>query len=302
MALSVPALVYFLPPDRAWAVEPEQLQRFAYFLFIASFIVWIIASERRTAESLRRARDELQRQNEALTKEKQLVRESADRLQHLSHRLIEVQEEERRHLSRELHDEFGQLLLAIELQLHAAKAGAGGTAQADLEQSIALLRRAGEQVRDLALELRPPILEVAGLGGTLRWLAEQHQQRTGMITQVTIESTDVHGDVATACFRVTQQALTNIVQHAQARNVWIDVSQDGAYLQLAIRDDGTGFDVTKSLEKAISRGHLGLLGMMERAQILGGHLDIDSQPGLGTRIRAVFPLAANVARSVEHIA
>src|SRR5437588_11359213 len=111
------------------------------------------------------------------------VQESANRLQHLSRRLLAVQEEERRHLSRELHDEFGQLLASITLHLHAARRVAGEAAHAALDECMALLHHAGAQVRTLAPRLPPRLLEAAGLDATLSWLAEQHQQRTGITTE-----------------------------------------------------------------------------------------------------------------------
>jgi signal transduction histidine kinase len=157
------------------------------------------------------------------------LRESAKRLQYRSRRLLTVQEEERRHLSRELHDEFGQLLATITLHLHAAKAVAGEGAQPGLEESMALLQRAGAQVRSLALELRPTMLETGGLEAALRWLAEQHQQRTGITTQVVGHVSDVSGDPAIAAFRVAQEALTNVVRHARAQHVWIELSQGDGF-------------------------------------------------------------------------
>jgi PAS domain S-box-containing protein len=219
------------------------------------------------------------------------VHESATRLQHLSRRLLKVQEEERRHLSRELHDEFGQLLASITLHLHAAKGAAGASAQSSLDESIALLQRAGAQVRSLALELRPTMLETGGLEGALRWLAEQHQQRTGIVAEVVGHVTDVSGDLAIACFRVAQEALTNVVRHARAQHVWIELSQHDGFVELVVRDDGVGFDVGKTLERAASGGNLGLLGMRERVEILGGSLRIDSRVAQGTRICIALPLA-----------
>lgn len=112
------------------------------------------------------------------------LREFADRLQYLSRRLLEVQEEERRHLARELHDEFGQIMCAIGLHLQAARALAGEVARARLDKCAAMLDEAVEEVRSLALELRPAMLDTLGLEATLRWLAEQHQQRTGSEVQV----------------------------------------------------------------------------------------------------------------------
>jgi PAS domain S-box-containing protein len=230
------------------------------------------------------------------------LRESAKRLQYLSRRLLTVQEEERRHLSRELHDEFGQLLATITLHLHAAKAVAGEAAQSSLDESMALLQRAAAQVRSLALELRPTMLETGGLETTLRWLAEQHQQRTGIPTQVLGHVSAVSGDPAIAAFRVAQEALTNVVRHARAQRVWIELSQRDGLLELVVRDDGVGFDVRQTLERAAGAGNLGLLGMKERVEILGGALEIDSQPGQGTRIRISLPLAEPIAVLDGHAA
>jgi signal transduction histidine kinase len=229
------------------------------------------------------------------------VRESADRLQHLSRQLLEVQEEERRHLARELHDEFGQLLAAITLHLHVARGLAGDSARLQLDQCATLLQQAGEQVRSLALELRPTMLDTLGLEATLRWLAEQHQQRTGREVQVVghLTGPPLSPDLSIACFRVVQEALTNVVRHAAARHVWIELSQSENVLELVVRDDGVGFDVAAAQEKAARRGRLGLLGMAERVQILGGTLHVESQPGRGARIRAAFPLNAGSEERID---
>jgi two-component system sensor histidine kinase UhpB len=95
-----------------------------------------------------------------------------------------------------------------------------------------------------------------------------------------------------ACFRAVQEALTNVIRHARAQHVWIELNQTDGALELVVRDDGVGFDVAKTLNQAPSRGHLGLLGMRERIQILGGHVEVDSEPRRGTRIRISFPAAA----------
>ena len=217
------------------------------------------------------------------------LQESASRLQQLSHRLLTVQEEERQHLSRELHDEFGQLLAAIALHLRAAKHVAGEAAQSSLNESIDLLYRAGEQMRNLALELRPIMLETGGLEATLRWLAEQFERRTEIRAEVLGHVGDVSANLATACFRVVQEALTNVLRHAQAHQVRIELAHKEGLLEVAIQDDGVGFEVDKTSHRAASTDHLGLLGMKERVEILEGTLQIDSQPGQGTRIRVSLP-------------
>lgn len=219
------------------------------------------------------------------------LRQSAEWLHNLSRRLLEVQEEERRHLARELHDEFGQLLATITLHVHTARRLAAAGAQSTLDECMALLQRAGEQVRNLALELRPAMLETDGLDATLRWLAERHQQRTGVAAEVVGHVGAVSASVAIAGFRVAQEALTNVARHARARRVWIELTRTDRAMELVIRDDGVGFDVTSTLKKAPAREHLGLFGMRERGEILGGRLDVDSQPGMGTRIRLSLPLS-----------
>jgi signal transduction histidine kinase len=220
------------------------------------------------------------------------LRESADRLQHLSRRLLKVQEEERRHLARELHDEFGQVLATITLHLHAARGLTGAAARTRLDECAALLQQAGEQIRSLAIELRPVMLDTLGLEAALRWLAEYHQQRTGSEVQVMghLAGTPPGSDLAIACFRVAQEALTNAARHAAARHIWIELHQTESFLEVIVRDDGVGFEVAATQEQAARGGRLGLLGMRERVQILGGSLDVEAGPGRGTRIRARFPL------------
>lgn len=225
--------------------------------------------------------------------------ESTKRLQQLSRRLLLIQEEERRHLALELHDEFGQLLTAVSLHLEGARRAAGEGAQTNFEKCADLLKRAGEQMRGLAFELRPMMLETAGLDATLRWFAEQHQRRTGMVTEVVGHTGGVSGDPAIASFRVVQEALTNVARHARAQHVSIELSRSKSALSLTIADDGTGFDVAATLGRASDYGHLGLLGMKERVQILGGTLKVDSELGRGTRISVSLPMSMSVTEPAQ---
>jgi len=170
---------------------------------------------------------------------------------------------------------------------------AGAATLAQLDECTTLLQQAGEQVHSLALELRPTMLDVLGLEATLRWLAERQQQRTGCAVQVVghLSGTPLSADMAIACFRVVQEALTNVVRHAAARHVWIELSQSESTLKVVVRDNGVGFDVVLAQEQAARRGSLGILGMRERVEILGGTLQVESEPGRGTRIRTSFPLS-----------
>jgi two-component system, NarL family, sensor histidine kinase UhpB len=226
-------------------------------------------------------------------KAEQALQEYAARFQALSRRVLEVQEEERRHLARELHDEFGQILAIITMNLHAARDLAGDAALPRLDECAALVREAGERMRKLAIELRPHMLDLLGLEATLRWLAEQHQQRTGCEVQVVghLLETPLSPELTITCFRVVQEALTNVVRHAKARHVWIELGQGDSDLDLVIRDDGVGFDVAHSQKQAARRGSLGLAGMAERVHLVGGTLQVESESGRGTRIRASFALS-----------
>lgn len=234
---------------------------------------------------------------ERVRAEKEL-RESAHRLQHLSRRLLMVQEEERRHLSRELHDEFGQLLSAISLHLQVARSAAGPAAWPSVQECATLLERAGERVRSLALELRPAMLETAaGLDGTLRWLVEQQSRLGGLAIAVNGHLGDVPSEIAVTCFRVVQEALTNAIRHARAREVRIDLQQTPQAVRVSVQDDGVGFDLGTTGRQAAAHGHLGLVGMKERVEILGGDLAIESRPGGGTRVSVSLPTPPGPSRS-----
>jgi PAS domain S-box-containing protein len=218
------------------------------------------------------------------------VRESRERLQALSRQLIAAQEGERRRLAHELHDEIGQTLTAISINLHAVTAGADGAAQTRLAESIAIVDRAIEQVRHLSLDLRPSLLDDLGLEAALRWCADRHIRRSGLDVRL---DTDLGGrrllaELETTCFRVAQEALTNVARHARARRVWVELQHRGTALELAIRDDGIGFDPGAARRRCAEGASFGLLGMQERVELLGGEFAVESRPGQGTSVRARF--------------
>src|SRR5262249_44675220 len=161
-----------------------------------------------------------------------------------------------------------------------------------LQESLAIVERALQQVRNLSLDLRPSLLDDLGLAAALRWYLDRQAQRAEFLAHFHAEPADLPlpSELATACFRVTQEALTNILRHAKARNVWVDVRRGAGELLLTVRDDGTGFDVARAEERAARGGSLGLAGMRERVGLLGGRLDIESTPGSGSVIRVRFPL------------
>lgn len=221
------------------------------------------------------------------------------RLRVLSRKLLEVQEIERRHVARELHDEVGQSLTALKISLQTARRSIGDQQVLPMcEDMIATVDRLLGQVRNLSLDLRPSLLDDLGLAAALRWYVDRQSQRTGLPIRFHDEGQGpiVPPDVATACFRIAQEALTNAVRHAKADNIGITLRLHPEEIELVVADDGQGFDVEAMRRRAAQGGSFGLLGMRERADLLGGLVWIDSPRGGGTTVRARFPLAASASR------
>jgi signal transduction histidine kinase len=221
------------------------------------------------------------------------VRAGRERAQSLSQQLLEAQEAERRHLARELHDEIGQALTAVKINLQAVQRSAGeGANPARIEESVAIVDRALQQVRNLSLDLRPSLLDDLGLVAALRWYLDRQAQRAGFAAEFTADPPGIRvpANLETACFRVAQEALTNVVRHAQAKRVRVELRQQGSELHLRIRDDGIGFEVPAARQRAARGGSLGLLGMQERVLLIRGRIEIHSAPGQGTEIHVSLPL------------
>ncbi len=221
------------------------------------------------------------------------LKQSRQRLQVLSRRLVEVQETERRHLARELHDEIGQALTVTEMNLQALLASPGTDALAPrLKQSLEVVERVQEQVHDLSLNLRPSMLDDLGLEPALRWLTKRQAALAGLQAEVRADPLEQRLDpmIETECFRVAQEALTNVVKHAKARTMSVELSRSDEQLHLWVRDDGVGFNVASVREQAVRGASLGLLSMEERATLAGGGLQYHASPGEGTEVHAWFPL------------
>jgi PAS domain S-box-containing protein len=292
----------------------------------------------------------------------------ADRLQTLSRQLIEAQELERLRISRDLHDQVGQSLTAIKIDLQLAQHQAAAANKEPKElshvsatsrtgedgshaefigrlgKSIEMVERTIQQVREFSLDLRPSILDDLGLPSALLWYVEEQARRMGFQTEVGIEQlkTRLSPELEIICFRVAQEAITNIVRHAHASRVSVELRKSGGSIVLTVKDNGAGFDSqilssgtldqnSNSNEPGSGHGNglgegrapahgsgqrrdaadsgnpnsgaskaarqrgrisiLGLTGMSERVYLAGGTLSIESAPGAGTTVRAVFPLA-----------
>ncbi len=221
------------------------------------------------------------------------------RLQMLSQRLIEVQETERATIARELHDEIGQTLTALKLNMQWLQLRVTGTALDKVTASVELAGNALAQTRNLTLDLRPPQLDALGLAAALCDQAKRIAASAGFAVRFVIETE--HGtDKSTRAitlFRIAQEALTNVARHAGAREVLVELRQRDGELIIAISDDGHGFNLETERDRALKRGSMGLLGMEERVSLVGGRLQIVTRPGHGTRIQASYPLeAAKIVR------
>lgn len=219
-------------------------------------------------------------------------KQAEEALQTLSRQVLAAQEVERHRIARELHDEIGQALTAVKINLQAVPRMPDVPVLAScLEDTIGIIDRVLQQVRDLSLDLRPSLLDDLGLVAALRWYGDRQAQRVGFTVQFMTDPLDSRPspDIETACFRVAQEALTNVARHAQAQRVWVEVRQHGTALHLVIRDDGIGFDIQAAQERAVRGASVGLLGMQERVQLAGGQITIQSTVGRGTEVHVCFP-------------
>jgi PAS domain S-box-containing protein len=218
------------------------------------------------------------------------IRQSREHLQTLSHRLVNVQEIERREIARELHDEIGQVLTGLKLMLDMAARLPPGQVASRLAETRAVLNDLMVRVRNLSLDLRPTILDDMGLLPALQWHFERYTGQTGV--QVICRHNGIdrrfRAEIETTVYRVVQEALTNVARYAHVHEVRVRLLADQEWMRVRIDDQGQGFDLER-----IQTTHTtsGLAGMRERAVLLGGELTIESSPGEGTHIIAELPLA-----------
>jgi signal transduction histidine kinase len=187
------------------------------------------------------------------------------------------------------------------MNLHAVQQFCQGSeASSYVKDNIEAVDEALRLVRDLSVELRPPILDDLGLTTALRWYVDRYTKRTGLNVDVVVDLPDENErfprELETACFRIAQEALTNVVRHAKATQVLVRLTRDTDVLFLIVKDDGVGFDVDRLRKRASRVATLGLVSMQERAHAAGGTIEIDSAPASGTEIRFSLPLAVGSSR------
>ena len=222
--------------------------------------------------------------------QQEATRQAEASLRQLSQQLVSSQEQERKALSRELHDEIGQQLTALRMELgHVERARTAATAEFEphLDQAKKLAETTLKSTRDIAMGLRPAMLDVLGLGPALEWQAREFSRRynTPIQLQVDGDLRDLPDRHRTYLYRIVQEGLTNCARHAQAKNIRVRLEDGDGQLAVTVEDDGVGFDSHSSVVNG-----LGLLGMTERVRELCGTIAIDSEPGKGTRISVVLPL------------
>jgi signal transduction histidine kinase len=228
-----------------------------------------------------------------------------EELRLLSQKLVKTQEEERRSLSRDLHDQIGQVLTAIRISVGNVEEAlhhpdGSDKAAMQLEQAKRLSEQALRSVREIAMGLRPAMLDDLGLGAALEWQARQFSRLCGVPVTANLEGDlDLLSEVQRVCvYRVVQEALNNAAKHAKASEISISVSGGPEGVRIEVRDNGTGFNstafnATASHSDMGSERGLGLLGIKERVRQLGGDANIDSRPGSGTTLLANIPFRSS---------
>ncbi|HEX7220049.1 MAG TPA: PAS domain S-box protein [Burkholderiales bacterium] len=219
------------------------------------------------------------------------LRQAAQDLHGLTRRLVQAEEAERRRIAAELHDRVGQSLSALNINLDiiAKTPGLAAPVKQRLEDSAELVDTTLQSIESVMAELRPPLLDEYGLAAALDWHAQEYSRRTGIRVTLDREAADAAGslriEAALALFRIAQEALNNVLKHARASAVRIELALAGSQVALTVHDDGRGFDPAE-----LPRGRLGMTTMRERAEAAGGQLQVDSAPGKGTRVTATVPL------------
>ena len=223
---------------------------------------------------------------------REALENSTQQLRDLAKRLQEIREEERARIAREIHDELGQSLTALKMDLAWVRKRLGRATSPEvmerLAQSLCLVGETVHTVRRIATDLRPSILDDLGLAAAVEWQAREFEGRTGIrcTVRAQLRVRRLHRDVATAVFRILQEALTNVARHARAKKVTIHLARQKSDLVLEVADDGRGIPP----EAVRSSRAIGLLGMRERATVLGGRVNVEGAPGQGTTIRVRVPL------------
>ena len=223
------------------------------------------------------------------------LEESYRDIRKLTAHLQHIREEERSHIAREIHDELGQQLTVLKMDISWLNKRLGEDAESAVKKKmrelLEMLDGTVKTVRRISSELRPSMLDDLGLVATMEWQMGEFQKRTGIKTKMKATETDLHlsADNTTGLFRIFQESLTNVARHAGASEVMIILEMEGNHVELSIRDNGVGFE----MQQARNKKTLGILGMRERAHLMGGDYNLHSVPGEGTIVKVRLPAGNN---------
>lgn len=252
----------------------------------------------RLAESLERIRTqnlELERRVELRTQE---IRQSREKVEQLLQKIISSQEDERRRVARDLHDTILQDISAFLIQLDVCKLQPELITAGKIDEMRDIAVKAIDSIHAVIKDLRPTVLDDLGINAAIHWLLAKHLARRGINYYFDLESPltrRLPHKIEITVFRILQEVLINIARHSRAQNVFVTVDADDANLEITIEDDGEGFDVHDMLSLPSDNGRgLGIMGMKERAMLIGGKMRIYSSPGEGTKVCLRVPVAAQV--------
>jgi signal transduction histidine kinase len=260
-----------LPADGAGWSDTPMITAGTLLLASVATLIWVVVRRRREVRMEMRARNEL-----------------TARLRELADRLLSTRDEERLALSRDLHDDLGQLLTATCMHLeHATETGPGEQHESALSRAHAAAVKSLHSMRELVARVRPPAIEHMGLEGAVRGAIEDFAASTGLqvTSELQLEGEEVPRSAAESIWRILKEGLTNVARHAEAGRIEVFLSATPEALHLRLRDDGRGFRPTRRPASGV-----GLLGMRERAESLGGSFDLDSRPGAGTQLSVSIPI------------
>ncbi|MFC2027970.1 PAS domain S-box protein [Chloroflexota bacterium] len=271
--------------SKYWSLQTETMRKDGSTVWTESDIRLLRNTGGQSIGILGIARDitERKRAEEAL-------KQSESQLRLLSRRILEIQEEERSRIARDLHDQLGQDIVYLKMKaiMLAERLGDDSTMHGQVRELVELAEQLQISSHRIAVDIRPGMLDNLGLAKAIQWYAEEFERRTGIscVVDASAAQMEVSPTIATAAYRILQEALTNVWKHANASQVEVEVITEAKTIILSVLDDGVGFDHKSILKE----GALGLLGMQERAQLADGKLKVSSSPGKGAKITVNLPL------------
>jgi signal transduction histidine kinase len=214
-------------------------------------------------------------------------------IRYLNRRLESAKEEEKQFLARELHDEFGQTLTALKLRFQMiGRSAIAPDVGSQVQESVKLVDGLIDRVRRISIDLRPPLLDEVGVVPALRAFLDAQSGHSGVKMALMMDGIEgrLAPETEMVCYRIVQEAVTNVLRHASAHTITVSIERSDRAIAIDVRDDGRGFEPSETLDRADGNGHLGVVGMRERAQSLGGTFNLSSRRGSGTSVSATLPV------------